>query len=436
MPSALVVLFYFHYLQSICNDWLAACPAVAGEATMADRSSGPEKKHEAGVSGAGPQERDLELAGAIHDVNQMLAVITGRAGLLLRRGPGSDWEKNLRAVELAARDAGAILARLDSGEAVPGSDREFETRLRDAVAEAGLLIGPPTGEPWSEDEGATWILENEVPEDLLAAMPGQIVREVLSNLLLNSLEASSQGVAVKVSSTIQNRCAVLVYRDNGPGLPKAIMESMFQPGRSTSGDAGRGIGLAGCQALLRRWTGDLRLADEQGSGAAFEVHLPLTDTVYAPDESTAPPHVQPARSVLIVDDEMSVRDMLADVMAELGCHVAQAKDSGEALALFGPGAFDMVFLDQSLPGMLGDELAGVLREKDPAVAIVLATGWGREKALDGVNPDHVDLTAIKPLAMQKMVELLSEGSALADRRRKLFGPEGHGNTISEREKEC
>ena len=381
---------------------------------MAARSSGSGKESAPGNLPRASAAEDLELAGVIHDVNQMLAVVMGRAGLLLHRGRNKELEVDLHAIELAARDAAAMLARI-GGAAPDSSAPEADCApLRKTVADAGLLITPGGGASWGMPG---WRLGNEVPADLAADVPAQVVREVLNNLILNSLEAAPAGVEIQVTGGLRGDRAVLVFTDNGPGVPEVRRANLFQPGGSSSGEPGRGIGLAGCRNLLQRWGGDLTLLEHADTGAGFELDLPRAESV-SPAEQAAVPHAGPTgRSVLIVDDEPAVRDMLGEVMTELGCVVTQARDADEALAVFSPGTFDVVFLDQSLPGRQGDELAAIIRGRDPVVAIALATGWGREKILAELDPEHVDLKAVKPLDMSKMMDLLSRGSALADERR-------------------
>ncbi|MBU8870608.1 MAG: response regulator [Gemmatimonadales bacterium] len=374
------------------------------------------------------------MAGVIHDVNQMLAVVIGRAGLLLSRGPDLELEANLQAMELAARDATSMLLRVNSSAEDPPTGEVPWVSLRQTVAEAGMLIAPPGGASWSKDTDSAWSLEIGIPADLAAGIPAQIVREVLNNLLLNSLEASPDGVGIQVAGTARQSRVLLTFADDGPGLSETVRATLFQPGHSTSELPGRGIGLAGCRNLLRKWGGELRLGGQKGPGAVFELDLPEAGTAVT-TAGAAAGQVQPGRSVLIVDDELAVREMLGDVMAELGCTVALARDSVQALEIFVPGGFDVVILDQSLPGMQGEELAGFLRRKDPAVAIILASGWGKEKILAGVDPDHVDLTTVKPLEMSKMVALLSEGATLVDRRRGTDIKDGTLDSKSGREKE-
>jgi len=369
-----------------------------------------------------PGGPNLDLAGAMHDVRQMLAVISGRAGVLLARVTDDPCRESLRAIELAALDAGFILDRLDRASRGEAAGEPESAPLRQSAEDAVLLITPPDGAEWNADPAGRWFLENEIDGNLVVAMPAQNIREVLGNLLLNALEASPEGVTIRLAGERRDDRVVITLTDDGPGVPAQAREAIFEAGVSTSGRAGRGVGLAGCRRLLARWAAELRLAPPPSTGAAFELDLPLADgepaTSDAVDTSRTVPLPDECR-VLIVDDERAVREMLTDVMAELGAMAIAARSATEAMAAFEPDAFDLVVLDQSLPGTQGDELAARLRASDAAVAVALITGWGGDEKLAAADPAHVDLTARKPLDIGKMKELLAEGAALTARRRSV-----------------
>ena len=122
-------------------------------------------------------------------------------------------------------------------------------------------------------------------------------------------------------------------------------------------------------------------------------------------------------TILVVDDEPAVRDMLSDVLAELDCRVTAVRDAKSALERFVPGEFGLALVDQSLPGLSGLELAAKLRERDPCLAVGLITGWGQEELLASVDPDIVDMTATKPLEWTRIIGLLDKGESLNRQRR-------------------
>ena len=369
----------------------------------------------------------LRQAGVVHDVNQMLAVIMGRAELLQQREGSKSRREDLAAIILAAGDAAAMLKRLQRGLPPPqGQGDQAAVNLQEAVRAVSLLIRPEGAERWASPEEeprqGSWVFDPEVPADLFTSVPGQVVREVLSNLLVNALEVMPEGGRIRVGVRADQARVVLTIADNGPGLDKETAHRIFEPGFTSSGGEFRGIGLAGSRQLLKCFDGRLDVGPDQGPGAQFLLDLPRMEPVPVKSGSRASRDDEPGSRpvsfpVLVVDDEPAVRDMLSDVLTELECRVTVVRDANSALERFVPGEFGLALVDQSLPGRSGLELATVLRERDPELVVVLITGWGQEEVLAKVDPAIVDMTATKPLEWTRIIELLDKGERLNRQRR-------------------
>jgi CheY-like chemotaxis protein len=363
----------------------------------------------------------LRAAGVAHDVNQMLAVIIGRAELLLRRVPGQ--QPHLEAILLAARDAGLMLGRLDGGPAFPaGAGAAPPTGLVRVVDEAALLVLPPDGQ-WGDANAAPgrWTLHNRVDPSAAAALPAEVLREVLTNLLLNALGAMPDGGRIVVESARSDGDVRLRVADSGPGLPDDGAARVFAAGFTTSGREGRGIGLAACRQLVEAHGGTLTAVSRGGPGAVFTLTAPTAGAGAreASAPAPAPRDTQSALdglSVVVIDDEAAVREMLSDVLGELGCRVACHRDGASALAAGAPGEAAVAMVDRRLPGMDGVELAARLRERRASLAVVVMTGWDREEP--AAPPPAVDFTARKPLGMEALQELLARAAALHELRRR------------------
>jgi two-component system cell cycle sensor histidine kinase/response regulator CckA len=373
----------------------------------------------------------LRQAGVVHDVNQMLAVILGRSELLLFRESGGPRREGLEAIALAASDAAAMLKRLQRGLSVrPGQGPQAEVCLAEVVRDVSLLIRPAGTGQWASSENdstePSWVLDTAVPESIFTSVPGQVIREVLSNLVINALEVLPAGGQIRIEAEVQGDRLDLTVVDNGPGLDNETARRIFEPGFSTSGDGLRGIGLAGSRQLLKCFDGRLNLGQSQGSGAAFVVDLPriepvLENTIAGPLAKSAGTSANSPVAVLVVDDEPAVREMLADVLTELDCRVTAVGDAKAALEIFEPDVFGMAVVDQTLPGQSGLELAAQLREQDRCLAVVLVTGWGQENILASADPAIVDLTATKPLEWTRIIDILSQGETLNRERRSAAG---------------
>lgn len=374
-----------------------------------------------------PGQAALGAAGVVHDVNQMLAVITVRAELLMRRAGDEQQQAHLRAILLAAADAGRMLERLGSGaDAAPGRSVASVAR---AVADAALLVMPPVGN-WNErpKTGDGWRLDSRIDPSLGMAVPEPVLREVLANLLHNALAATPDGGIVTIDAAAGIEAVTLRVMDSGPGLPVADVEQVFSAGFTTSGRAGRGIGLAACRQLLGAHGAILTAAARGGPGAIFTITAPPrapqaeavrgadSEFVSAPAGERSLPRDLP---VVVIDDEPSVREMLTDVLTELGCRVTCHRDGGAALEAGAPGDAAVALVDRRLPGMDGIALAARLRERRPPLAIVVMTGWDRDEP--AAPPGVVDFNLRKPLGMESLLDVLLRAVSLQDDRRRDDG---------------
>lgn len=343
---------------------------------------------------------ELERAGAIHDANQLLAVIAGRAGLMQRRVDTAEARRQLAAIEQAARDVAALLARLDPGAPQPAAG---PTRLAEAAQLTLHLILPQTG---PEDV--------EIPADVWTAVPGVVVREALNNLLVNAMEAAGEKVRVRIAYRDQDGDHLLEVIDDGPGIAAEVADGLLDRQVSSKPGTGRGLGLYACRQRLQEHGGDLELVSTSPAGSVFGLRLPAAA---APTHSGPATGSRDAGRVLIVDDDAAVREMLTDVFGELGAQVTGLREATATRERFRAGDYELVVLDQGLPGTRGLDLARELREIDPAVAIALISGWGQERQLAEADPALVDFTAAKPLDWNRMQDLLFEGTDLCRRRR-------------------
>jgi CheY-like chemotaxis protein len=201
--------------------------------------------------------------------------------------------------------------------------------------------------------------------------------ELMTNLLLNALDAMPDGGTLTVSTRGEaGRHVVLTVTDTGIGMPEAVRRRIFEPFFSTKGEGGSGLGLSMVYAIVRRHGGDIRVDSEPGRGATFTLTFPVaSEPVGAEPESALPRARRPAR-VLLVDDDPKVLGTLTEILRSVGHTVTAAASGGAALSAYGPGRFDVVLTNLGMAGMNGWELAERVRRVDEDIAILLITGWG------------------------------------------------------------
>ena len=170
----------------------------------------------------------------------------------------------------------------------------------------------------------------------------------------------------------------LTARDTGRGIPPAVLDRIFEPFFTTkkSGE-GAGLGLSVVHGIVKSHNGAITVSSETGKGAEFTILLPrITEPAGAePERGVDVP--KGSERVLFVDDEILQSRAMTRLLSHLGYRVTAKTDPLEALEVFrkDPDAFDLVILDQTMPGMTGGELAAAILKIRPAMPIILCTGF-------------------------------------------------------------
>ncbi len=319
-----------------------------------------------------------QLAGGIaHDFNNQLQAILGYTQLM-RRAP---WDldmvqKALGIVESAALGGTETVRRIQEfARALP--DEALVPADVNQVVHDSIAITRPR---WDE-QMARGGVRLELRLNLTAALPIKgrpaALGEVMTNLILNAIDAMPEGGALTISTRHEGvERVVLTVSDTGIGMQEAVRRRVFEPFFTTKGQRGSGLGLSVSYSIVKRHGGEIRVESQAGRGTSFTLTFPAA--TWTTDE--APPPVsagtrRPAR-VLVVDDEPQVLSVLREMLERIGHQVTTAAGAAEALEAFRPGRFDVVLTDIGMDGMNGWQLAECIREQDEGVGLLFVTGWG------------------------------------------------------------
>lgn len=316
-------------------------------------------------------------AGVAHDFNNILAAILGNAQLVSQRVSDPDLRRRLEIIELAARDGAATVRRIQEFAKQRSDEAAVPLDLMRLV-EGAIAI---TRTRWEDDARSRGVSYRVLVRDVSARGPVVVghesqLREVFVNIIFNAIEAMPTGGDLTVECAVSDGEAILRFRDTGVGIPPSARAEVFEPFYTTKGEGGTGLGLAVSYAIVTRHGGRIEIAGNGDRGTVFTVSLPLTTGAReASAAAGAAPGVRPLR-VLVVDDEESVREVLADMLSELGHEVTMASDGPSGLEALSAGEFSVLFTDLAMPEMDGWEVARRARAMCPSLRVVLVTGYG------------------------------------------------------------
>lgn len=261
------------------------------------------------------------------------------------------------------------------------------------------------------------------PEPIILEADPVRLSQVIANLLNNAAKYTEEGGRIWVTAQQQGGEAVLRVRDNGLGIPAAMLGHIFdmfaQVDRTLKrSQGGLGIGLALARTLVQMHGGRIEVHSEgTGLGAEFTVHLPLAPVEPAPAAVVPGESAQPAlrtqRRVLIVDDNRDAAESLGMLLNFLGADVAVVYDGPSALDTARAYRPAIVLMDIGMPGMDGHEVARRLRA-DPAqrdVTLIALSGWGQEEDRRRSQAAGFDHHLVKPVDTEALQALLTESAS-------------------------
>jgi PAS domain S-box-containing protein len=339
-----------------------------------------------------------QLAGGIaHDFNNMLTAIIGYAGLLAARIHERDDQEDLAEIDRAAKRAQALTEQLlsfsrrsaprtellDLGELVAG----LEPMLRRLI-----------------DEDIALDLRPGVRSVLVEGDPGRL-EQVLVNLVINARDAMQSGGQLTVTVSTAPPYAKLVVADTGSGMDAATRARVFEPFFTTKEPGkGTGLGLATVYGIVDQAGGRIAIDSEPGAGTEVAVLLPMAS---APEEEPPPVRLP---TVLIVEDEPTIRRLVKRVLEADGKRVLDAGDGHEALEILERenGAVDLLITDIVMPGMNGPELVEHVSARWPELRVVYSSGYTDSRlAGRGFDENAVDLLR-KPYSVDELRARVAE----------------------------
>lgn len=255
------------------------------------------------------------------------------------------------------------------------------------------------------------MMSHQVAADLskIWADPSRL-EQVVTNLITNAIKYTPEEGRVKVFADQKDNLIHVSVEDTGMGIAPEHQEIIFDRFRqirnqekNESSTQGIGLGLAICKEIIDQHQGRIWVDSEMEKGSRFQFEVPLDPRAQA----------QPARHVLVVDDDVEISELMEMSLAQAGHHVTVSRNGKHAIQLVEENGakFDLVFLDLMLPGASGVEVIKAIRQlKTPAEIVVVTAYPNSEMLMEGMSTGPLTIIA-KPFNTDNILEMAARRKA-------------------------
>ena len=356
-------------------------------------------------------------AGIAHDFNNALASILGYAELLFMvPATLDDKEKTTRYLEtmhFAAKDASEIVTRLRKFYREREEVEIFSSVNLNQLVEQVIKLTEPKWKHQAQLEGITISVRIELQEVPHINGKESELRNVLTNLIFNAVDALSEGGTITIRIHSDGKHVVLEVSDTGMGMTDEVKRRCFEPFFSTKKESGTGLGLSVAYGIIRRHEGTIEVLSEPGEGTTFIIRLPIPAEAQEGEEQEAKGSVRPLH-VLLIDDDRRGRDIITEYLLVDGHTVETVNNGREGLEKFYKGRYDLVITDMAMPDMNGLQLAALIKQIAPNKPIIMLTGFGDTMRVTGDIPAEINSLLNKPVTLNNFREALAKVTAEKD----------------------
>jgi PAS domain S-box-containing protein len=360
-------------------------------------------------------------SGIAHDINNALSPAALYAQSLLENSAGMSERQReaLKIIDRAIEEVSKTVARLrefyrpneaevpvpiDINHTLEHVLELTRVRWQDMPQERGIVVRPR--------------LECDSTRPAILASESEL-HAALTNLVLNAIDAMPQGGTLTVRSALEKApntgfgsSVFIEVCDTGVGMDETTRSRCLEPFFTTKGERGTGLGLAMVYGMVQRHGGDVAIESAPGHGTSVRLIFPAAEPSVTPGPVTQPRVVQALR-LLLVDDDVLLRETLINILREDG-HEVIAADGGQA----GIDAFceqherhqpvDAIITDLGMPYVDGRKVAAFIKQRSPGTPVILLTGWGHRLLSDNDIPENVDRVLGKPPKLQELRAALAD----------------------------
>ena len=327
-------------------------------------------------------------AGIAHDFNNVLSIILGYSDLMLATLPPDDpTREKIKRIHESGNQAATLTRQLlafSRKQVLEKKVLSINTIIQNFLKILGKMVG--------EDIVITTYLSEENCN--IEADPGQI-EQVIMNLIVNARDAMPNGGEIIIETAeveldqhyVNKRHEVkpgqyvlMAISDTGEGMDEDVLSKIFDPFFTTKEQGkGTGLGLATVYGIVKQHDGYIYAYSEEGKGTTFKIYLPASNKTLEDTESKSSTKVllHGKETILVVDDNASIRQLVIETLKPLGYNCLQAESGKAAINVLRKyaGEVHLLLTDVIMPGMSGRELAETIRKGRPDIKVIFMSGY-------------------------------------------------------------
>jgi len=322
-------------------------------------------------------------AGAAHEINNPLAIISARAQLLELKEQDEKKKKELSVISQQIDRISKILSNLmDFARPAPPKLRDVD--IHEVLNRVLELVGNGFAK-----YGIGVEKKYDPPMIRIKADPNQL-EQVFLNLVINArhaMEKSGGVLTISTALTGAGTKVVIKVADQGVGISRENMKRIFDPFFSTKEEGqGTGLGLSTSLGIINSHFGKIGIESALGKGTVFTIELPVDIAALRPDKmegaSLPLPILSSRTKVLVVDDEEHIREILKETIEGEDFIAATANNGQEALKVLAAEVFDLMLLDVKMPFCDGLSVLREVRKTDPSLPVIVITGMASHEEME------------------------------------------------------
>ena len=363
-------------------------------------------------------------SGIAHDINNALSPAALYVQSLLRHDSTLSElaREHLAVIHRAIEDVGNTVSRMGMFYRPREAQETLSHVDLNVLLQQVVQLTRARWQDIPQERGIVITVRSAPAPDLIPVMGAETeIRDALTNLILNAVDAMPEGGALTVSSKVTRgavhggtsaRSVTVEISDTGAGMTPEVRNRCLEPFFTTKGERGTGLGLPMVYGMVQRHDAEMEIESEVGRGTTVRLIFPAAPAKELERGSPAVQVSGPLR-ILLVDDDPLILKSLRDVLAADGHGVTVADGGQEGIATFLAACstaepFSLVITDLGMPNLDGRAVAHAVKAASLSTPVILLTGWGQRLRAESELPVHVDRVLSKPPRLSELRAALAE----------------------------